>query len=233
MLADPQDVPAILSFVSSLPGVMPWVMYARFHHTPQGRNLLARRPRLLLALAPERLASLPAHSLGRAYLAFIQRSSVSPEGLEHAFSAAGAEATGHDAWRYIEQRGRIAHDLWHTVLGYEADLVGEMAIAVFTAVQTGNLGLAAFSLAWLLRQGPFAADDPRLEAGHAVIRAAAPRAWRASALCIAPWEELLPRNLGSVRRQLGVGSPPSYTPIFFADLPPPFASRPQRTQARP
>lgn len=218
MLADPQDVPAILTFVSALPGVMPWVLHDRFHRSPQGRKLLAERPQLLDAVQFERLERLPPHSLGGAYFAFLQRSNVSPEGLERAFVAAGNELADDDEWRYIEQRGRVSHDLWHTVLGYEADLVGEMAIAIFTAVQTGNLGLAAFSLAWCLRQGPFALDDPRLQAGHAIIRGAAARAWRASPLCVAPWEELLACDLEGVRERLGVGAAPSYTPVGFHDL---------------
>lgn len=98
--------------------------------TPEGRDLLARRPSLQgPELDLEALAALPESSLGFAFARYFHDNGIGP------FSTTNALRNDLD---YISKRYRETHDLYHVITGYKTDVAGEMELQAFAM---GNLGI--------------------------------------------------------------------------------------------
>ncbi|MFK7999014.1 MAG: Coq4 family protein, partial [Polyangiales bacterium] len=110
---------------------------------------------------------------------------------------------------------RDTHDLWHTVLGYQGDLVGEAALLAFSHEHIRNRGLAVIaSLAWW-KLGRV--TDKSVEARKTIVhgrRLAKETVWFVDV----PWHEWLARPLAEVRRDLGVTSPVKYEAVRTEDV---------------
>ena len=130
-----------------------------------------------------------------------------------ASAAARRGVDGELLW--IKDWLRDTHDLWHTVLGYRGDLVGEAALLAFSHYETGNLGVGAIAaLAWL-KLGRV--TDPSLGA-RLTVRDGRRLAKQAAWFLDVPWHEWLARPLKDVRRDLGIAGPVRYHPIRSADV---------------
>jgi ubiquinone biosynthesis protein COQ4 len=211
VLQKPEDTEQVFRLVDAMTGGTRASFRARFERSRAGARLLADQPDILAILGdPARLEALPAGSLGRAYLQFVRRDGLTPDGLVAASQAGGRVRDGVDG--YIQRRMRDTHDLWHTVLGYGPDLIGEGAVLAFTYAQTRNPGVGLLVAAGLLR-----ADDPD---ARALIVDALARGLRAAWLPAQRWEELLSQPLDDVRARLRVGPAPQYEPFYARDLPP-------------
>jgi ubiquinone biosynthesis protein COQ4 len=105
---------------------------------------------------------------------------------------------------------RDTHDLWHTLLGYRGDVLGEAALLAFTFAQTRNPAIGVLVLVGLAKLN-------RSEARALIVRGFA-RGLRAAWLPAQPWETLLPQPLDAVRRRLNVDAPPPYTPVRSSEL---------------
>jgi ubiquinone biosynthesis protein COQ4 len=186
-------------------------MGARMRKDPGGQRLLAARPDLAERLADrEALSALPPGTLGRAYVEMCDRAGITPQGIVDASLAGG---TDHDDTppdvRFVEDRMRDTHDLWHVVTGYGTDVLGEISLLAFTYAQTGHPGvLVICALA-------FVYSVPGVTA---MLREAYRRGKRATWLPAVAWETLLDRPLDEVRRELGVGAPPAYQPVTSTAL---------------
>ena len=178
-------------------------LHARMLHRmlahPEGRRLLRERPSLRDALCDrQELERLPEGSLGRAYLTHLDR-----HGLEAAKLVAlgeREECTSDDPdVRWMAERSRLTHDLWHVVSGYSAAGEGEAALLCFSHGQIGGRSNLVLSLLANLRLA-------RSEGFSAIGRAI--RAWRRghAAVCLGalPWEELLAEPLHEVRAAAGI-----------------------------
>lgn len=213
VLRDPDDTKQFFRFIEALGSRAPAGFTASFALSRSGARLLAERPDILARLQDRAwLASLPAKSLGRAYLAFMQRDNLSPEFLVEASNVGEAGDTLPDEADYVGRRMRDTHDLWHVVTGYGGDLLGEAAVLTFTFAQTTNFGIGVFA-----GIAAFLADEP--DARRLLLDAFA-RGLRAAWLPGVEWEKLLAEDLDAVRLQLRVGAPPSYEPVHARDLPP-------------
>ena len=181
--------------------------FQRFVASPKGRALLAERPSLADALSDrEALARMPEASLGRAYLDFLERYGFQAMALlelqcrvEARWDATEGVPSLDPARAWFRARFLLSHDLHHVLTGYGTDDVGEATLLAFTlgqapgraqAVLTIGAALEIFRVlgwAWLLYDF---------------------RAWRrgcnAARLAMAPWEELLPLRLETVRHLLGI-----------------------------
>ena len=218
LLADPDDTEQAFRLVRAMDPGGPERMIARMSSTEEGRALLRDKPALLESLSDVgALGAMPAGSLGRAYLDFCRTEGITPGGLLEASEAGweNADEVDEDV-RWMAERMRDSHDLWHLVNGYPTDLVGELSVLGFTFVQTRNAGLGLLVAAGYLRSLTF---WDRFGPEHrAVVRQALRRARRAAWLPGVRWEELLPRPLDEVRMHLGVGAPPTYTQVRAADI---------------
>ena len=101
---------------------------------------------------------------------------------------------------------RDSHDLWHLVTGYETDLLGELGVLAFSAVQTRNPGV------WMLVLGAMLRATPVLPEAVRVVSGAIGRARKAAWLPGADWAELLARPLTEVRAMLSIDATPRYRP---------------------
>ena len=149
LFANPDETHHVFEIIDALQGPALARMYRRLKRSTQGRRLLAEKPDLLPILNDrERLRAMPEGSLARAYLAFVESEGITAAGLVDASERARGDGESADlAW--LRNWLRDTHDLWHTVLGYQGDLIGEAAILAFSHYQTGNWGVGMIaSLAW-------------------------------------------------------------------------------------
>lgn len=203
---DPENTEAGAAMVRALEGRSHERLRARFAAHPMGARVLAEGRRLERTLGDlAALGGLPAGSLGRCYADWMRSEGLTAEGL---IQAAGYTDPAASAERQlIDGRSTSTHDVWHVVTGYGRDLLGELALLHFTLVQTRNTGLLL--PCWL---GVVARRWGR--EGRRLVFEARRRARRAAWLPAADWESLLPEPLPAVRERLGLGPPPSYTPVW-------------------
>ncbi|MBX3188182.1 MAG: hypothetical protein KF819_14265 [Labilithrix sp.] len=211
LAADPDDLPKVFTVIEALPGRSPEKLLARMRASEEGSQVLAEKPNLAARLADrEALRALPAGSLGRAYLDLVEREGITPQGIVEA-SIEGGDLRDQveEDMRFMGDRMRDTHDLWHVVTGYGPDLLGEAALLCFTYAQTKHPGIAFVALLAIVKSLPNA-RSVMLEG----YRRGKQTAW----LPGVPWEALLDQPLADVRRRLGVESLPSYVPIRSAEL---------------
>jgi ubiquinone biosynthesis protein COQ4 len=211
LLRNPDDLPQVFTLIDSMSGTAPHRLLFGFKRSESGARLLRDRPDIVPLLADkERLRALPAGSLGRAYLAFIESEQISPEGIRDASEEAAATPLASRDLDYIRSRMRDTHDLWHALTGFRGDVLGELALLAFSLRQHWNSAVALIVAAGVLKG--FGRTDTRLIFDSFV------RGGRAEWLPALEWESLLPLPLDEVRERLRVEPPPSYTPMRMADL---------------
>jgi ubiquinone biosynthesis protein COQ4 len=208
---DPDDLAQVFTIIDNLPGRAPQRMLARMRATEEGRRLLATKPDLAARLADrEALRALPEGSLGRAYLAAVEREGITPQGIVDASVAGGGNtAMLSDDMRFLGDRMRDTHDLWHAVSGYGFDLVGEAALLSFSYAQTRNPGVGLVVLLAIFKGVPKV---------WPVLREGYRRGMRAAWLPAIAWETLLDQPLSEVRARLRVGASAGYEPVTSAEL---------------
>jgi ubiquinone biosynthesis protein COQ4 len=205
---DPDDTGQVFKIVAALSGDTHGRMVRRYQKSQVGQRLLSERRALVPVLADrERLRALPEGSLGRAYLRFCEQAGITAEGLVAASQEGDLSDRSADE-QFVASRMRDSHDLWHVVAGYQTDLVGEASVLALTVAQTKNPGIALIVLLAYLR--------PRGGSllSRAVLRQAFGRGLRARYMPAADWEALLAQPLDEVRRQLGLGDPAQYRPVW-------------------
>lgn len=214
LFADPDDLPQVFTIIESLSGNTLQRIHRRMQADESGRRVLAERPDLVAKLLDrDALARLPEGSLGRAYLAFVERENISAEGIREA-SEKGFERVLPAPLDYVSARMRDTHDLWHVVTGYSGDVLGEVALLAFIFAQTFNPGIALIiGLGLAKTLGASGGEDSRR-----IIADGFRRGRSAAWLPGVEWEKLLELPLNQVRAQLSAGSPVVYTPIRSSQL---------------
>lgn len=209
LLADPDDLPQVFTIIDSLPGRWPERSLARMRSTEEGDHVLTTKPQLGKLLADrEALRALPSGSLGRAYLELVERAGITPQGIVDASIEGGQRPQDlSEELRFLGDRMRDTHDLWHAVTGYGTDLVGEAALLAFSYAQTKSPGVGFIVLLALVKGDK--TTRPVVIEGYR-------RGRRAKWLPAVAWESLLDRPLGEVRERLGIGAPPVYEPVTSA-----------------
>lgn len=212
LLDDPDDTQQVFVIIEALSGRSPERNLRKLRRHPLGARLLAEKPNILELLGDRaRLEAMPAGSVGRAYLDFIDSEGITAEGLVKA-----SEVDPGAAWHaetdlvYLRDRMRDTHDLWHTVTGYKGDLVGEGALLAFSFAQTWNPGVGFIISAGFLKGREIGLRRQMLLG----LR----RGFSAEWLPAVAWEEQLERPLRVVRRELAVGDPPEYVPVRTTEL---------------
>jgi ubiquinone biosynthesis protein COQ4 len=210
LFANPDETHYVFEIIDALQGPALARMHRRLRKSEQGRRLLAERPDVVWVLSDrERLRAMPEGSLARAYLAFVESEGITAAGLVDASERARRDGESVDvAW--LRNWLRDTHDLWHTVLGYRGDLIGEAAILAFSYHQTGNWGVAMIAaLAWY-KLGRVTA--PSIQARRVVVDGFL-RAKQMPWFVDVPWHEWLARPLSDVRNALRVEGSVQYAPV--------------------
>jgi ubiquinone biosynthesis protein COQ4 len=184
----------------------------RMRAHPRGRRILEEKPDLGAALSDARaLGGMPAGSFGRI---FRERMDV-PGGVPGYLLASLIYADGFfdslavdDDVRYVLERGRWHHDLFHVLTGYGTDLTGEGLLILFMLAYEHRLSYReacfvplAIGPRYFLRPS---CGGPRW---RELLREASAAGLRAREVCspmCVPWESLLTRPLEDVRRELGI-----------------------------
>ena len=201
LLREPERTENAFEVIAALdPDLMERGLAVMLSH-PEGRRLFLERPCLLDRLQDrEALARLPQGSLGRSYLAHIERYGLDPGKLvalgrsyEHEIRAAD------EGVRWFADRSELSHDLCHVLTGYGADPLGETALLWFSFGAFAGRGNALLMVGAALRTWR--------EAGRGwPLRLA--RAWRrgrrSGCLAALPYERLLAEPLEDVRRIAGI-----------------------------
>ncbi len=185
--------------------------YQTFRRTPHGERLLRERPSLMALLSDRaRLEAMPDKSLGREYLRLTDAAKISAKGLVDA-QGMGIDPEIRRALdpdrRYVADRVRDMHDLWHVLTEYGTDDTGEIANLWFSVGQLGHRGMAFIAFFGVLGGTP--------GAGLAWPRYCY-RAWlrgrRAAWLASEPLEEMLDRPVDEVRRRVRIAPTSSVHP---------------------
>jgi ubiquinone biosynthesis protein COQ4 len=132
-----QDTRQVARLTVALRGDSEANLYVRFKKSETGKKVLANRLRLNTRLADhEYLASLPANSLGRHMLDFIQQNEFSPGDLEHQLQDITDDlAKGGAKIKIFAERMRDLHDIYHVLTGYGRDEFGEICVLAFAYPQ--------------------------------------------------------------------------------------------------
>src|SRR5262245_18221644 len=113
LMQDPERTDQVFEIIDALAGDESRRGSARLRTCETGPRLLAGKHRIIEALRDrEYLRSLPAGSLGRAYLAFLERENLSADGLVDA-SAARQRVEDDPDQSFYNVQLRDMHDLWH------------------------------------------------------------------------------------------------------------------------
>jgi ubiquinone biosynthesis protein COQ4 len=213
LMRDPDDLPQVFELIDSLSGTAPHRLLYRFRRSDSGARLLRDQPDIVPLLADRKaLRALPEGTLGRAYLAFVESEGISPEGIRDASIEAGTRSGRRrpEAFRYLHERMRDTHDLWHAATGYKGDVVGELSLLAFTLAQNWNTAVALIVVTAIVK-GLAGETISTIADGFRRGRAAA---W----LPAQDWESLLALPLIEVRARLSLGAPPVYTTMRTTEL---------------
>lgn len=164
-----------------------------FQASAEGREMLEKRPALDHEHVDiDALLTLPSDTLGHAYAHFLRS-----RGLTPAVFVPPREIRDEQK-RYISQRLRQTHDLWHVISGYDTDISGEVEVQAFMLGQM----LSPFAF-FVVLGGLLKAPATRRELLQRVTRAFL-RGRRAKPLSYRKWEERFATPLREVRRELGL-----------------------------
>lgn len=166
--------------------------------SPTGRRILRDRPRITSqTLSVEYLRSLPENSVGRTYVAWLDREGVSPD------TRSAVRYIDDEECAYVMQRYRECHDFYHALAGLPIFREGEVAVKAFEFANTGlpMTGFAVFSFLTLKKAererflgvyGPWAVSN----------------GLKSSGIINVYWEEQLERDVDELRTELGIEKPP-------------------------
>jgi ubiquinone biosynthesis protein COQ4 len=206
LLRNPEDTRQVFKVIAALRGRSAERLFARFASSETGAAVLADRRRLLDRLEDQAaLAALPAGSIGRAYLAFMQEENLSAGGLVMASEVGEAEHFTADG-RLVRERMRDMHDLTHVLTGYGRDGLGELCLLAFMYRQTGNRGGALIALMGMRRFPKGPVGRTARKALFEAFRNGAKGAWMPGL----DWEALLGEDLESLRQRLRMPRPDAY-----------------------
>lgn len=213
LLADPDDLPQVFTLIESLSGGTLARILERMNTSESGQKLLAEKPDIVPMLVNrEALRRLPEGTLGRAYLAFVESENISAEGIRAAADQ-GMKEWGHlpPDLGWMHARMRDTHDLFHAAVGYQGDVLGELALLAFMLGQAFNPAVAVIVVIGLVKMY----DKPEVAK---VIYDGFRRGKKAKFLTDQPWETMLELPLEEVRRRLSLEGTPQYTRLNSSEL---------------
>ncbi|KAG6038717.1 Ubiquinone biosynthesis protein [Claviceps citrina] len=166
---------------------------------PTGRRILRLRPRISSQTLPplDQLRALPAHTLGAAYVSWLDREGVSPD------TRARTRYIDDEECAYVMQRYRECHDFYHAVTGLPVVREGEVALK---ALEWANTRLPMPGLSILAAATLRPRERQRLWSIY--LPWALRNGSRCRELICVFWEELLERDVDELRAELRIERPP-------------------------
>ncbi|KAL1305972.1 hypothetical protein AAFC00_004109 [Neodothiora populina] len=165
---------------------------------PTGRRILRDRPRITSkTLSLDYLRTLPEDTIGRTYAAWLDREGVTPDTRDQVRYIDDPEEA------YVMQRYRESHDFYHAVTGLPVFAEGEIALKAFEFANT-LLPMTALSLAAVVRMQ----KDQRTRFWDTYLPWAVTNGLKSDEVINVYWEEVLEKDVGDLRRELGISIPP-------------------------
>lgn len=164
-------------------------LLARIEASESGRRLLEEEPSIDSRTVDfDHMRALPAATFGGAYARYLDDNDLDPDLFQ---APPGLPRVP----RFIAQRIRQTHDLWHVLTGYKPDVAGELALQGFTFAQVRMpTSLLIATLGTALRAP---GEARRVLDGYR-------RGRDAAFLPVVRFEKYWERPLDEVRRELGV-----------------------------
>ncbi len=209
LVADKEDTEQVFHIIAALRGGRFRRIAKKFWFSEKGQQILGTSQRLIDILDDhDSIRKLPAGTVGRAYVDFMEREGLTAAGLEAEY--ARFEATGRRFNDGIDRYGdrlRDTHDLLHVLTGYGRDALGEQCVLAFTYAQNRNLGIGFIAYAGGLemkrRVAPRASILSAIREGHRLGKAA-------KNIVHEDIVALLAEPLADARKRLGISEPKTY-----------------------
>lgn len=164
---------------------------------PTGRRILRDRPRITSkTMSIEYLRTLPEHTVGRSYAAWLDREGVSPDTRDD------VKFIDEEECAYVMQRYRECHDFYHALTGLPVMVEGEVALKAFEFANT-MLPMTGLSMFAVLRLKP----AERMRFFSIYLPWALSNGLRAKEIINVYWEEQLERDVNELRVELGIEKP--------------------------
>ena len=187
----------------------------RMRAHPEGRKILSERTPLPPGiLRPELLEDLPPGTLGREYFEHCRENQLDPLLISTESARVADEYPATDEHRFVYNRYRDSHDLWHVLTGYGTDMAGEAGIIAWTYAQLRNRGFLLIFLLNALMCTRRGRPDVFVTTWRAF------RHGKDSPLLLAvDWSRFLDRPIDAVRHELKLELAPAYRPFEMLDAP--------------
>ncbi len=209
LIKDKEDTEQVFHIFECLPrkGFLPEAK--AFIDSPRGQALMESEPFLPTILDDhEALKTLPAGTIGRAYVDFMEREGLSAAGLvAESDKMRRGRPVYNDQIQWYANRLRDTHDLLHILTGYGRDGLGEQCVLGFTYGQNRNLGNIFIAyLGGLELKRRIKTNAPVF----AAIRQGQRHGTAAPSIINEDIRALLAEPIESARIRLGIGSPTQY-----------------------
>jgi ubiquinone biosynthesis protein COQ4 len=210
LIADKEDTEQVFHIIAALRGGKFRAIAEKFWFSDKGQQILGTSQRLIDILDDhEAIKKLPAGTVGRAYVDFMEREGLTAAGLEAEY--ARFESSGRRFNDGIDRYGdrlRDTHDMLHVLTGYGRDALGEQCVLAFTYAQNRNLGVGfiAYAGGYELKRrvAPKASIFSAIREGHRIGNAA-------KNIVHEDIVALLHEPIADARKRLGIAEPVTYT----------------------
>lgn len=170
---------------------------------PTGRRILRERPRISSkTLSMHELRQMPENTVGRCYVEWLDREGVTPDTRDVVRYIDDEECA------YVMQRYRECHDFYHALTGLPVFREGEVALKAFEFANTGlpMTGLSTFAAATLT-------PKQRKRFWGIYLPWAVRNGSRSKDVINVYWEEVLEKDVATLRAELGIEQPPDLRSI--------------------
>ncbi|ODV85837.1 hypothetical protein CANARDRAFT_175603 [[Candida] arabinofermentans NRRL YB-2248] len=166
---------------------------------PIGRQILRERPNITSdSLDLKKLAELPEGTLGRSYVAWLEKEGVSPDTREP------VRFIDDEELAFIFQRYRQCHDFYHTITGLPIVREGEIALKLFEFL---NLKIPFAGMGALFAPIPIKSEQ-RSRLFDIYYPWAIKNSFSCKPLINVYWEKSMEKSIDELRKELGIEQPP-------------------------
>ncbi|OCT66939.1 hypothetical protein XELAEV_18038222mg [Xenopus laevis] len=161
---------------------------------PEGLQILQERPRISTStLDMQALREMQDGTLGREYARFLDVNRVTPD------TRMPVKFVDDEELAYVAQRYREVHDLMHTLLGMPTNMLGEVVVKWFEAVQTG-LPMCILGAAF----GPLRLNNKRMQKLGVLVPWAVQSGRNAHCVLNFHYEKRWEQSVLSLRKEIGI-----------------------------
>lgn len=209
LIKNKEDTTQVFYVIEALNGNSFQKSFLKFAKTEKGQKRISENRYLPTVLDNhDWLKTLPAGSLGRAYLEFMTTEGLTAQGLVDEYTASGIQRDfGHPHMNIYGDRSRDTHDMLHVLTGLGRDALGEASVLGYTYALHGGLGVIfiAYGAALEIRK-----TAPKGTPVLKSVREAQRIGKAAKDLVYEDLMELLPLPLKEVRKRLNITLPTAY-----------------------